>query len=332
MKQKKEQELQTGKGTKWLTIPEVAKILNVSAKTIQRWRQIGYGPKVTRQGRLIFYLRERVESFVSTFKAEEVAANRTGGEISASRRPARAQAAATPEVANRPEIPEGNETAPDFMKARARKEQCRALRAEDELKRRRAQLLPVDQIIIAKRMMRTFIKEQMLAIPGALAQDLAMKPPWECELLMRHAIDAALTRAGTHSLGPEDAAEQEPANPPSNELETEPTFMMFRTRRELAEAALQELDYKQRVGQLMPSDEFIAAESYFCVNLKMNLRGIPRKIAPRIAGKAARKCGDLLTKAIQTELERSGEFSFEKIEPAVAACSTGGKNAKKIKK
>lgn len=66
-----------------LTIGEAARLIRVSAKTLDRWRLMGAGPPYLRFGRLVRYGRDDLESFVRTSRIspdQEHATNSTSAD------------------------------------------------------------------------------------------------------------------------------------------------------------------------------------------------------------------------------------------------------------
>ena len=49
----------------WLTIKQVAMLLNLQDRTIYRWTREGYGPKFHRLGSRIFFRRSAVNEFIA---------------------------------------------------------------------------------------------------------------------------------------------------------------------------------------------------------------------------------------------------------------------------
>ena len=56
------------------TEAETAKILRVSERTLQRWRELGVGPAFTRLGRRIVYSRKAIEEFIARRTFSSIAA------------------------------------------------------------------------------------------------------------------------------------------------------------------------------------------------------------------------------------------------------------------
>jgi hypothetical protein len=86
-----------------------------------------------------------------------------------------------------------------------------------------------------------------------------------------------------------------------------------RARREEYEARLKQLEYEKQIKALLPAEEVITAEQRVLANLRANLRGVSRKVAPRVSGKAAAECERIIRNAIDSELKRTAEFPFGQI-------------------
>jgi hypothetical protein len=63
----------------WLTRPEIAKALGISAATLQRWQTRRIGPPQVRIGRKVFYRADAFRDWLIAQERGPVAARRAGG-------------------------------------------------------------------------------------------------------------------------------------------------------------------------------------------------------------------------------------------------------------
>jgi len=83
--------------------------------------------------------------------------------------------------------------------------------------------------------------------------------------------------------------------------------------REQVQAKLLLLELKKREGKLVDADEILLAHHKVWSTLRSNLRGIPRKLASRLAAaKKEAECERLVAEAIDAELKRTVEKPFGK--------------------
>jgi len=84
-----------------------------------------------------------------------------------------------------------------------------------------------------------------------------------------------------------------------------------RAVREQVQAKLLLLELKKREGKLIDADQILLAHQKVFSTLRSNLRGIPRKLASRLAAaKKEAECERLLAEAIDAELKRTVEKPF----------------------
>jgi DNA-directed RNA polymerase specialized sigma54-like protein len=85
--------------------------------------------------------------------------------------------------------------------------------------------------------------------------------------------------------------------------------------REQVQAKLLMLELKKREGKLIDADQVLLAHQKVFSTLRANLRGIPRRLASRLAAaKKEAECERLITEAIDAALKRTVEKPFGKVQ------------------
>jgi hypothetical protein len=100
-------------------------------------------------------------------------------------------------------------------------------------------------------------------------------------------------------------------NPQESSSLTSLGYYEARAVREQIQAKLLLLELKKREGKLIDADQILLAHQKVWSTLRSNLRGLPRKLAGRMA--AAKKeveCERLMAEGIDAELKRTAEKPF----------------------